>query len=225
MERKFTFSLIEKCLRDSNASLEYDVVRELRHMFHEMGEETICFREVSPFSVFGEGDLGYGLPNKRKRYFTLDEMVEKSVNSLSLAAGLAVQNLLNSLMVEDSTPEERKMVASISTRIIERDNKGNSNAQDYAPKKDSGYEAKKEEKEEAALIEQLKPIFFNEEEEAEKFLNSIQGLRPLQITQKVNDLVSERKISDVSKHRRLWQVLHDAGLYNKSESNWNQQVK
>lgn len=87
------------------------------------------------------------------------------------------------------------------------------------------YEAKKEEKEEAALIEQLKPIFFNEEEEAEKFLNSIQGLRPLQITQKVNDLVSERKISDVSKHRRLWQVLHDAGLYNKSESNWNQQVK
>ena len=74
-------------------------------------------------------------------------------------------------------------------------------------------------------LARLRPMFFGQEDEARAFLVSIQGMKPTQITDRVNRLVSERKISDMSKHRDLWKVLHDCGLYDKSESNWNQQVK
>ena len=75
------------------------------------------------------------------------------------------------------------------------------------------------------VVEKLKPMFYGQIEDAKAFLVSIQGMKPTQITDKVNQLVSERKISDMSKHRDLWKVLHDSGIYDKSESNWNQQVK
>ena len=75
------------------------------------------------------------------------------------------------------------------------------------------------------VVEKLKPMFYGQLEDAKAFLVSIQGMKPTQITDKVNQLVSEKKISDRSKHRDLWKVLHDSGIYDKSESNWNQQVK
>ena len=75
------------------------------------------------------------------------------------------------------------------------------------------------------VVEKLKPMFYGQIEDAKAFLVSIQGMKPTQITDKVNQLVSEKKISDLSKHRDLWKVLHDCGIYDKSESNWNQQVK
>ena len=75
------------------------------------------------------------------------------------------------------------------------------------------------------VVEKLKPMFYGQIEDAKAFLMSIQGMKPTQITDKVNQLVSEKKISDLSKHRDLWKVLHDCGIYDKSESNWNQQVK
>ena len=75
------------------------------------------------------------------------------------------------------------------------------------------------------VVEKLKPIFYGQIEDAKAFLVSIQGMKPTQITDKVNQLVSDKKISDMSKHRDLWKVLHDCGIYDKSESNWNQQVK
>ena len=75
------------------------------------------------------------------------------------------------------------------------------------------------------VVEKLKPMFYGQIEDAKAFLVSIQGMKPTQITDKVNQLVSEKKISDMSKHRDLWKVLHDCGIYDKSESNWNQQVK
>ena len=74
------------------------------------------------------------------------------------------------------------------------------------------------------IVNQLKPIFYGSEEEARAFLASIQGMKPTQITAKVNELVNDRKISALSKNRDLWTVLHDAGIYDKSESNWNMQV-
>ena len=76
----------------------------------------------------------------------------------------------------------------------------------------------------SAVVDQLKPMFYGSEEEAKAFLECIQGMKPKQITDKVNQLVSERIISDVSRHRELWRVLHDCGLYKRTESNWNQQV-
>ena len=75
------------------------------------------------------------------------------------------------------------------------------------------------------VVEKLKPMFYGQVEDAKAFLVSIQGMKSTQITAKVNQLVSEKKISDMSKHRDLWKVLHDCGIYDKSESNWNQQVK
>ena len=75
------------------------------------------------------------------------------------------------------------------------------------------------------VVEKLKPMFYGQVEYAKTFLVSIQGMNPTQITDKVNQLVSDKKISDMSKHRDLWKVLHDCGIYDKSESNWNQQVK
>ena len=75
------------------------------------------------------------------------------------------------------------------------------------------------------LISKLKPIFYNNEKEVRTFLADIQGMKPKQITDKVNQLLKEQKLSDMSKHRYLWEVLHEANIYDKTESNWNQQVK
>jgi len=75
------------------------------------------------------------------------------------------------------------------------------------------------------VVERLRPIFYGQIDDAKAFLVSIQGMKPTQIIDKVNQLVKTKKISEMSKHRDLWKVLHDCGIYDKSESNWNQQVK
>lgn len=75
------------------------------------------------------------------------------------------------------------------------------------------------------IIDKLKPIFFGDEEEARKFLVSIQGMKPIQITEHVNRLVQEKKISELSKKRVLYQILHEAQLYPLTEQNWCSQVK
>jgi len=79
--------------------------------------------------------------------------------------------------------------------------------------------------EEKCVLSQLTPIFYGDEEEAEKFLNSIDGMKPTQITNLVKRLADERKISDRSMRRDLWKVLSKAGLYPRTESNWNDQLK
>ncbi len=89
----------------------------------------------------------------------------------------------------------------------------------------AGQQPKMLSEKEEEVLNQLKPIFFGSDEEAKAFLVSIQGMKPTQITDKVNQLVGEKKISDLSKHRDLWKVLHDCGIYERSESNWNMQVK
>ena len=75
------------------------------------------------------------------------------------------------------------------------------------------------------VVEKLAPIFYGQTEVAREFLVSIKGMKPTQITNKVNQLVCDKKISELSRHRDLWQVLHDYKIYTKSESNWNMQVK
>ena len=75
------------------------------------------------------------------------------------------------------------------------------------------------------ILDLLKPIFFGIEQEAKDFYNAIQGMKSTQITEKVNQLVAEGKISELSSHRNLWKVLHDFDLYKRTEANWNMQVK
>jgi hypothetical protein len=74
------------------------------------------------------------------------------------------------------------------------------------------------------IAEKLKHIFYGQIEEAKNFLIGIQGLKPTEITAKVNELVGAKIISDRSHKHDLWKVLKDAGLYLPTESNWNQQV-
>lgn len=83
----------------------------------------------------------------------------------------------------------------------------------------------KTEEQSSAIIDRLKPIFYGSEQEARSFLESIQGMKPTQITDKVNQLVDKKKISALSSHRDLWKVLHDFDLYKRTEANWNMQVK
>lgn len=78
---------------------------------------------------------------------------------------------------------------------------------------------------EDALLVQLLPMFYGSEDNAKAFLGSIQGMKGKQITDMVNMLIAEKKLSELSCHRDLYTVLHDAGIYDKSESNWNMQVK
>ena len=75
------------------------------------------------------------------------------------------------------------------------------------------------------LVAELSPIFFGQKKDAIDFLVSIKGMEDKQITERVNQLVREHKISDMSRKRPLWTVLNKHGLYSKSESNWNSQVR
>ena len=74
------------------------------------------------------------------------------------------------------------------------------------------------------IVEKLRPIFFGDNHAANGFLMDIQDMKPTQITDKVNKMVKEKKISEMSRKRDLWMVLHENHLYDKSESNWNSQV-
>lgn len=78
---------------------------------------------------------------------------------------------------------------------------------------------------ERELLDKLTPMFWGEEEEARKFLDQSKKSKPRVITALVNELVPEKKLIDEYKKRDLWRVLHDAGIYTRSESNWNYQVK
>ena len=78
---------------------------------------------------------------------------------------------------------------------------------------------------EDALLAQLLPMFYGSEDNAKEFLGSIRGMKGKQITDMVNMMITKKKLSELSCHRDLYTVLHNAGIYDKSESNWNMQVK
>ena len=58
-----------------------------------------------------------------------------------------------------------------------------------------------------------------------KFLKEIRCMIDSEKTDLVNRLVRNGDISNRYKHRKLWEVLRKNGLYNKSESNWNMNIK
>jgi len=85
---------------------------------------------------------------------------------------------------------------------------------------------KKKELADGDLIEKLKPIFFNNEDDVRLFLKEIKGMQSYDITDLVNRWVKEKRISDYGNSRKgvLWRILHEAGLYTKTKSNWNGRV-
>ena len=79
----------------------------------------------------------------------------------------------------------------------------------------------KEDEKDAAIIEQLKPIFWGDEEQIKSFLEKIRGKKNTAITDVIAEGVKDRIISEQSCHRDLWKILHDAKLYSATESNYN----
>lgn len=78
----------------------------------------------------------------------------------------------------------------------------------------------------AELVEKLKPIFYNNETDAKAFLKEITGMQPGDITDLVNRWVTDKRISDYGYSRKgvLWEILYNAGLYTKSRQNWCRRV-
>jgi len=78
----------------------------------------------------------------------------------------------------------------------------------------------------ADLIEKLKPIFYNNETDVRAFLKEIAGMKPGDITDLVNRWVQEKRISDYGSSRKgeLWKILYDAKLYSRTIQNWNRRV-
>ena len=76
------------------------------------------------------------------------------------------------------------------------------------------------------LIDKLKPIFFNKEEDVLVFLDTITGMQSKDITDLVNKWVEDKRISDYGTSRKgvLWAILHEARLYDKTKQNWNRRV-
>lgn len=84
----------------------------------------------------------------------------------------------------------------------------------------------KEESTISSLIEKLKPIFYNNEENVRLFLKEINGMKDKYITDLVNKWVKDKLISDYGNSRKgdLWTILKDAKLYTKTRQNWCRRV-
>ena len=76
------------------------------------------------------------------------------------------------------------------------------------------------------LVEKLKPIFFNNENDVRLFLKEISGMKPNSITDLVNMWVQDKRISDFGSSRKgdLWKILYEAKLYPRTIQNWNRRV-
>lgn len=73
-------------------------------------------------------------------------------------------------------------------------------------------------------IDEIVSCFFGIKENALEFVRMARNLKPKQITDLVNGWLVNHKISDKSFKRDLWKPLHEHGIYNHTETNWNNQV-
>lgn len=81
------------------------------------------------------------------------------------------------------------------------------------------------EKEETdGIVRELLPIFKNSIENVKAFIKKIDAIKPTAVTQEVNRLLKEEKITKAGCKGDLWEVLNRYKLYKPSKSNWNQQV-
>lgn len=74
------------------------------------------------------------------------------------------------------------------------------------------------------LVWQLVPVFQGNADYAREFLTLVRGQLPTEITHLVCLWVKSNRICRTHCHRRLWTILHEAGIYKPTESNWNMQV-
>lgn len=81
-----------------------------------------------------------------------------------------------------------------------------------------------ETEEECPWIGEILNSFYSDKERALEFVRTIENMKPTQVTALVNEWLRQKKISPCSCHRDLWRPLHEHGLYEPSESNWNRLV-
>lgn len=74
------------------------------------------------------------------------------------------------------------------------------------------------------LIQQLAPVFYGNTDSAKEFLLLTKDLKSTDITHLVNLWVREKRICATHCHQPLWTVLHEAGIYKPTISNWNMQI-
>ena len=77
---------------------------------------------------------------------------------------------------------------------------------------------------ELQLVQQLAPIFYGNTDSAREFLLLARDQKAADITSLVSLWVRDRRICEAHCHRPLWTILHDAGIYKATESNWNMQL-
>lgn len=73
-------------------------------------------------------------------------------------------------------------------------------------------------------IDEIVPCFMGDKVQALEFVRLARLLKPVDITNLVNAWLVQKKISEMSFKRDLWQPLHDHGIYMRTESCWNSQV-
>ena len=68
------------------------------------------------------------------------------------------------------------------------------------------------------------PLFKNDQKEVEAFLHKIDGAKPTMITEEVNRLLKQEKITRAGCKGQMWEILHQYKIYMPSVKNWNAQV-
>lgn len=169
--------------------------------------------EVHPY----DGDYDYlSEPNK----------LESSIND--------EENSNNSMSIDTAELEKRiKELESENEQLKEKNEELEAENQQLrnTPSVPSDIEQLKDEvkrltqEKEEMIIELIMPIFYNNEQDVSDFLQKINGRPNTEITDTVFDLLKARKISDKSKGRPLWMILHAAKLYSATEQNWNAAIR
>ena len=136
----------------------------------------------------------------------------KKVLHIDKLQGADLQQLMRAFFKDDT--EEAEVVEELSADM---DQEG---VEEPEEKVELGEDALTE------LVEKLKPIFFNNENDVRLFLKEISGMKDKDITDLVNRWVHDKRISDYGNSRKgvLWGILNNAGLYTKSLQNWCRRV-
>ena len=136
----------------------------------------------------------------------------KKVLHIDKVQGADLQQLMRAFFKDDA--EEAEVVEELSADM---DQEG---VEEPEEKVELGEDALTE------LVEKLKPIFFNNENDVRLFLKEISGMKDKDITDLVNRWVHDKRISDYGNSRKgvLWGILKNAGLYTKSLQNWCRRV-
>ena len=136
----------------------------------------------------------------------------KKVLHIDKLQGADLQQLMRAFFKDDA--EEAEVVEELS---VDMDQEG---VEEPEEKVELGEDTLTE------LVEKLKPIFFNNENDVRLFLKEISGMKDKDITDLVNRWVHDKRISDYGNSRKgvLWGILNNAGLYTKSLQNWCRRV-